>query len=155
MPAMVAAVAARGKHKKKRVGEGTKKESKDKDEDGESGAGARLKFYKEVAQSIGCQGITDGIVQNVCESIRKAIIRDVQKHGHYKLAHIGVFRLKHFHGKPTRKLKLYDKQKKDTVEKTFAATPPYKRLTGRALAPLKRIFRESYDEGAEPVLREQ
>ena len=27
---MVAAVAARGKHKKERVGEGTKKESKDK-----------------------------------------------------------------------------------------------------------------------------
>ena len=151
---MVAAVAARGK-RKKCVGERTKKESKDKEEDGESGAGARLKFYKEVAQSIGCQGITDGIVQNVCESIRKAIIRDVQKHGHYKLAHIGVFRLKHFHGKPTRKLKLYDKQKKETVEKTFAATPPYKRLTGRALAPLKRIFREACEGGPDLAPSEQ
>ena len=143
-PAMVGS-----KKEKKKRGDTKKKQKKDKEDDDDdddeaSGAGAR--FYKEVAQNIGCEGITDGIVQNVCESIRKAIIRDVQKHGHFKLANIGVFRLKHFNGKPTRKLKLYDKQKKETVEKTFAATPPYKRLTGRALAPLKRIFREACEE---------
>ena len=148
---MAAAVASKGGSKKC---QGNKKKKKNKDDEQEA-PGAAARFYGQVAQCIGCKGITDDVVQNVCESIRKAIIRDVQKHGHFKLANIGVFRLKHFHGKPTRKLKLYDKQKKDTVEKIFAATPPYKRLTGRALAPLKRIFREASEGGADPAPSEQ
>ena len=149
------AVVKDKKEKKKKQGNTKKKQPKDKEDDDEaSGAGAR--FYKEVAQSICCKGITDAVVQNVCESIRKAIIRDVQKHGHFKLANIGVFRLKHVQGKPARKQWMYDRQTKGLMEKTFAATPPCKRLTGRALAPLKRIFREACEgEAATPVPSEQ
>ena len=137
--------------KKNKGGKGKKKEKPDSDK-----RGAEASFCDDLAQSIGCKGITTDIVQNVLASIRKAIIRDVQKHGHFKLANIGVFRLKHVHGKPARKQKIYDRNTKGFVEKAFAATPPCKRLTGRAMAPLKRIFRESCEEGAAaPVPSEQ
>ena len=108
-----------------------------------SAKGGGASFYDDVAQSIGCEGITAGVVKSVCESIRKALIRDVQQHGHFKLTNIGTFKLKNVHGKPARMLKRYDRHTKALVEKHFAATPPFKRLSGRPLAPLQKIFRES------------
>ena len=141
---MAEAEAPTSKDKKKRGGKVKKEEKPDSDKkDGGTS------FYDDVAQSIGCKGVTTDIVQNVLESIRKAIIRDVQKHGQFKLANIGVFRLTQVQGKPARKQQIYDRITKGLVEKTFAATPPCKRLTGRALAPLKRIFRESCEDACE------
>ena len=134
------AVAVEGATKQRKRTKGNKKQASAK------GGGASL--YDDVAQSIGCGGITAGVAKSVCESIRKALMRDVQQHGHFKLSNIGTFKLKHVHGKPTRMLKSYDPQTKAVVEKHLAATPPFKKLSGRPLEPLQKIFRESSCEAA-------
>ena len=113
-----------------------------------SAKGGGASFYDDVAQSIGCAGITAGIVKNVCESIRKALIREVQQHGTFRISNLGTFKLKHVHGKPARMLKRYDRRTKGVVEKHLAACPPFKRLSGRALAPLQKLFRNLSCEDA-------
>ena len=141
------AVAVEAATKQRKRTKGNKKQA--------SAKGGGASFYDDVAQSIGCEGITAGVVKSVCESIRKALIRDVQQHGHFKLSNIGTFKLKNVHGKPARMLKRYDRHTKALVEKHFAATPPFKRLSGRALAPLQKIFRESSCEDAPAPVAEE
>ena len=126
----------------------TKKEKLDASQKNEKKEGGAC-FYGEVAESIGCDGITRDIVQKVCEALRRAIILNVRKHGQYKLMNIGHFRMKHVPGKPARKHKFYDRNKKGVSEKMLEATPPCRTVTGRALAPLKRIFRESCEGACE------
>ena len=111
--------------------------------------GGGASFYQDVAQSIGCEGITAEIVQSACEAIRKALIRDLQKHGQFKLSNIGTFKLKHVHGRPARKQTFYDRHTKALAEKHLAATPPFQRLSGRALAPLQKLFRSSCEDACE------
>ena len=135
----VMAVAVEAPIKRKRT-KGNKKQA--------SATGGGASFYEDVAKSIGCAGITAGIVKNVCESIRKALIREVQQHGAFKISNLGTFKLKHVHGKPARMLKRYDRRTKGVVEKHLAASPPFKRLSGRALAPLQKLFRNLSCEDA-------
>jgi nucleoid DNA-binding protein len=135
--AMAVAVEAATKRKSHK---GNKKQA--------SAKGGGASFYDGVAQSIGCEGITSGIVKSVCESIRKALIREVQQHGQFRITNLGTFKLKQVHGKPARMVKRFDRHTKAVVEKHYAATPPFKRLSARALAPLQKLFRGSSCEDA-------
>ena len=119
----------------KRSPAGTKKPKQSRAKGGAS-------LYKDVAETIGCHGITDETVQQVCEGLRKALIRDVQKHGAFKIYGLGTFKLKQILGRPARTQKFYDRHTKSTVEKHIAARPPYKKLSGRVLAPLQKLFKE-------------
>ena len=99
-------------------------------------------LYKDVAETIGCHGITDQTVKQVCEGMRKALIRDVQVHGVFKIYGLGTFKLKQILGRPARTQKFYDRHTKSTVDKDIAARPPYKKLSGRVLAPLQKLLKD-------------
>ena len=93
-------------------------------------------FYEGVSRSIGCPNITTETVQKVCEGLRKAVIRDVQAHGQFKLYGMAMFKLTHRKGRPAHVRKVFG------AEKTIPAKPPHKRVFARALKQLKCILSE-------------
>ena len=110
-------------------------------------------LYKDVAETIGCPNITEETVQLVCQGLRKALIREVREHGTFKIYGICTFKLKHMHGRPARLQKVYDLHTNTMVEKDFAARPPYKKVSGRVLAPLQNLFRDSSEGSPAPCVQ--
>ena len=104
--------------------------------------------YKDVAESIGCKGITEDIVKKVCEGVRKAIVRDVKKTGQFKIYGLSIIKLKKHPGRPARAKRFYNWHTKTVAQKNTPALPPYKAVSGRVLAPLQNLFRpEPYVHG--------
>jgi hypothetical protein len=126
----------------KRIPAGTKKPNKPKP----SRAKGCASLYKDVVESIGCQGIAYETVKQVCEGVRKAAIRDLQKHGQFKIYGLSNLKLKQILGRPARTQKFYDRHTKTTTDKHIAARPPYKKVSGRVLAPLQKLFMGSCEE---------
>jgi hypothetical protein len=138
------AIPSEGKPKRaKRSPAGTKKPKPSRAKGGAS-------LYKDVVESIGCQGITYETVNQVCEGVRKAAIRDLQKHGQFKIYRLCNLKLKQILGRPARTQKFYDRHTKSTTDKHIAARPPYKKVSGRVLAPLQKLFRGPCEDAPAP-----
>ena len=72
-----------------------KEQIEDKKKPGACKKGGGASFYGDVAEAMGCDGISADIVQNVLESIRKATIREEQKQKQFKLANMEMLQLRH------------------------------------------------------------
>ena len=127
----------------KRSPAGTKKPQQSRAKGGAS-------LYKDVVESIGCQGITYETVHQVCEGVRKAAIRDLQKHGQFKIYGLCNLKLKQIMGRPARTQKFYDRHTKSTTDKHIAARPPYKKVSGRVLGPLQNLFKGPCEDAPAP-----